>query len=61
MRYCTKCGIQFEDNVKFCPECGAAVVSAAGGRADDGPAADATRKMASVSDQVDGRARAQAD
>lgn len=61
MRYCTKCGTQFEDNVKFCPECGAAVVSAAGGRADDGPAADATRKMASVSDQVDGRARAHAD
>ncbi|MCH5324248.1 MAG: zinc ribbon domain-containing protein [Eubacterium sp.] len=26
MIFCTKCGTQFDDNVKFCPQCGAAVV-----------------------------------
>ncbi len=59
MRYCTKCGTQLEDNVKFCPVCGAAVVSASGERAADGTVADATRKMASVSDSADGQAQAQ--
>ncbi len=54
MRYCTKCGTRLEDDVRFCPGCGAAVAPAAGDQA-----ADVTRRMASVPGAVGGRAEAQ--
>ena len=28
-KYCTKCGTQLNDNIKFCPNCGAAIAAPA--------------------------------